>query len=164
MSILTVCACGCGQEVAPGKTWRRGHNNRNPSPRYIVDDATGCWNWQWAKDSDGYGIWRDENGKKGRAHRICWESEHGPIPDGMVIDHLCRNTSCVNPSHMEVVTTRENTLRGNNGPAQNARKTHCKRGHPLDETNTYVDPSGYRQCRKCRYMRLVGYRKARRAA
>jgi hypothetical protein len=86
-------------------------------------------------------------------HRIAWEAVHGAIPDGLTIDHLCRNPSCVNVAHMEVVTQRENNLRGDTIPGRNARKTHCKRGHPFNEKNTYrhMGPHGpKRQCRACR--------------
>jgi hypothetical protein len=72
----------------------------------------------------------------------------GPIPRGLVIDHLCRNTICVNPDHMQVVTVRENTLRGNTFQARNLRKTHCPQGHPYDQANTYLH-RGKRHCRIC---------------
>ena len=83
------------------------------------------------------------------AHRIAYEKANGPIPAGMQIDHLCRNRACVNPSHLEAVTQRENLLRGTGTPAKNAAKTQCKHGHPFDATNTYVKPNGSRQCRAC---------------
>lgn len=78
------------------------------------------------------------------------ELHKGPIPEGLVIDHLCRNRGCVNPDHLEAVTQRENILRGEGLAAANARKTHCPKGHPYSGENLYVVPSsGRRQCRIC---------------
>jgi hypothetical protein len=86
-----------------------------------------------------------------RAHRWLWEQFGGAIPTGLTIDHLCRNRACVNPWHMEVVTNRENILRGETFSGMNKRKTHCVRGHPFDETNTlYVRRAGAPISRRCR--------------
>lgn len=146
MADLLTCVCGCGLSVSRGHRWARGHNNRNPLPQYVVAEY-GCWVWQWCTDKDGYGLlWA--NGRRYRAHRWYWEQANGPIPDGLVIDHLCRNPSCVNPAHMEVVTHEENTRRGDNPFVQNARKTHCMNGHPFDEQNTYIH-GGTRHCKTC---------------
>ncbi len=73
----------------------------------------------------------------------------GPIPDGLYVDHLCRTPACINPAHMELVTNGENVLRGVCPAALNARKTHCKRGHPLDGANLRILVSGGRNCREC---------------
>ena len=85
------------------------------------------------------------------AHRVVYEQASGPIPEGLEIDHLCRNRSCVQIHHLEVVTHQENCQR-------RPKKTQCPQGHALDERNTYVDHRGHRRCRKC----LAAYgRKAR---
>ncbi len=89
-----------------------------------------------------------------RAHRFAYELLVGPIPDGLVIDHLCRVRHCVNPAHMEPVTRWENTLRGGSFSAVAARQTHCVNGHPFDEENTHVDRRGFRRCRACNRERL----------
>jgi hypothetical protein len=83
------------------------------------------------------------------AHRFAYELLVGPIPDDKEIDHLCRNTLCVNPAHLEPVPHRTNVLRGTALAALNAKKTHCVNGHPFDEANTYVTAAGHRRCRRC---------------
>jgi hypothetical protein len=90
------------------------------------------------------------------AHRVAWELMRGPIPRGMTIDHLCRMPLCVNPSHLEVVTLKENVLRGFGSPAMNARKTHCLKGHPLTLDNVYLY-RGSRSCRMCMRARFKRY-------
>lgn len=127
---------------------------RHGAPRltYKPDWNTGCWNWLLGKDPGGYGQFRF-NGKKDLAHRIFYTQLIGPIPAGLDIDHLCRNRACVNPLHMEPVTRQVNTIRGVGPAARHAAATHCKRGHPFDEENTYWRsdrPFGRgRTCRTC---------------
>ena len=106
-----------------------------------------CWLWRGYIDPKGYGrfYW---NKREGRAHRFSYETFIGPIPDGLTIDHLCRVRHCVWPDHLEAVSSRINILRGAGISARNARKTHCKRGHPLSGGNLYVN-SGSRFCREC---------------
>lgn len=83
------------------------------------------------------------------AHRDAYEKAHGEIPEGLVIDHLCRNGLCVNVKHLEAVTNVENVMRGNGAPAMNARKTHCKRNHELTSQNVYNRKNGRRDCKLC---------------
>ncbi len=113
-----------------------------------------CWNWTGAnhKTKCGliYGIFHMKR-KQYQPHRISYEQLVGEIPDGLVIDHKCRNTLCVNPSHLEPVTNVENVMRGNGSGAINARRTHCDRGHPLSGENLRIDPkTGKRACFECR--------------
>lgn len=108
------------------------------------EDANGCWIWDKPNLGRGYGQFF------GGAHRWSYEFFVGEIPEGLHLDHLCRNRACVNPCHLDPVPRRINILRGTSQSAINARKTHCVRGHPFDSGNTYVTPDGRRQCRTCR--------------
>jgi hypothetical protein len=88
-------------------------------------------------------------GKNELAHRFTYRLFVGEIPDGLVIDHTCRNRRCIEPSHLRAVTHQENILCGTGATATNAKKTHCKNGHEFTEENTYRCRLG-RGCRTCR--------------
>ncbi len=110
---------------------------------------TGCIEFTGSIDVAGYGrIHKD--GRPQRPHRVAYELVNGPIPDGMQLDHLCRNRACVNPGHLEPVSCRENLMRGEGPSALNAVKTQCAHGHTFDPDNTYYAPNGHRGCRQCR--------------
>lgn len=112
----------------------------------------GCKIWTAALNPGGYGVF-GVGGKTVYAHRWAYEHEVGPIPDGLTLDHLCRNRACVEVTHLEPVTRGKNVLRGVGLAAQNARKTHCLRGHEFTPENTYTRLGGKRQCRQCRRAR-----------
>jgi hypothetical protein len=112
-------------------------------------DENGCWPWLAYRTPLGYGG-VDWKGKPDKAHRVVYQILAAPIPGGLVLDHLCRNPSCVNPEHLEPVTDRENILRGAGACAQHARKTHCVRGHPFEGENLHVRRDGARICLTCR--------------
>jgi hypothetical protein len=112
-----------------------------------------CWEWTGANNGDGYGKFC-----KKYVHRIAYEQIIGVIPDGLQIDHLCRNRLCCNPTHLELVTSRENTLRGESIMAQEAKRTHCIHGHELSGSNLIVRKNGNRDCRLCRMYRKRAYR------
>lgn len=120
-----------------------------------------CIVWWGAVQPDGYGVWPSSGGRYHRrrpyAHRVIYEETLGPIPAGLTLDHLCRNRTCVNPSHLEPVTNRENILRGESLSARRARQTECYRGHPLSGENLY-SWGGRRYCRKCRSEYKAGRR------
>jgi hypothetical protein len=115
-------------------------------------DESGCWPWLGYRNADGYGVITvgGDDERVLRAHRVAYELLLGEtIPDGLTIDHLCRNRGCVNPEHMEVVERGENVLRGEGPSARAARATHCIRGHEFTPENTYFRKSGKRECRAC---------------
>lgn len=110
-----------------------------------------CWLWRGA-------TFKGHSGRYAIAGRRpvikvwhwTWEQVNGPIPAGLVLDHLCHNTICVNPDHLEAATQRENILRGNGMGAMHARKTHCVHGHPLSGQNLRIGVNGQRLCKECR--------------
>lgn len=109
---------------------------------------SGCWEWIGVVAADGYGHYKT-NGRPHQAHRVVYEFLVGPIPEGLQLDHLCRNRKCVNPAHLEPVTAKENTRRADVVFGIRSAATHCKHGHPFDAENTkWVD--GRRTCRACR--------------
>lgn len=116
----------------------------------VSNGADGCWIWQGHKRKDGYGrFWRQ--GSCQYAHRISYEIFHGPISNGLVIDHQCRNRICVRPDHIRAVNIRTNCIENSmSGPVVNSLKTHCPKGHGYTKDNTYIHPDGSRRCRVCR--------------
>jgi hypothetical protein len=129
----------------------------------ITGAPADCWEWTDKLDRGGYGSLTVRRGLSVRAHRFAYEMLVGPIPEGLHLDHLCRNTNCVNPLHLEAVTPRENSLRSASVTGLNAAKTHCIRGHEFNEANTWIRPNGERECRPCKRMHWRAWDERRKA-
>ncbi len=127
--------------------------------RITVDPNTDCWLWLNGVNRDGYGCIRID-GKSQSTHRVVFQRLVGLIPTGFQLDHLCRVRSCCNPKHLEIVTSRVNTLRGNTIAANNSKKDFCSNGHVFDLKNTYYRPDrNSRECRICRRVNIQNWRR-----
>lgn len=129
--------------------------------RYYVAES-GCWEWSGPLTMHGYGYLSRQK-KKVMAHRATYEMWCGPIPEGLELDHLCKNRACGRPDHLEPVTHRENVRRGDALSGKRSRQTHCHRGHPLSGENLRINKNGSRSCRTC-HRELERTRLARRAS
>lgn len=121
-----------------------------------VDRSGFCWTWTAQRDRDGYGRF-EIAGRRRAAHRVSFEWERGPVPEGREIDHVCRNRACVRPEHLEAVTHHTNVRRGR----QTWQGNKCARGHVLTEENIRYHSGDKRQCKSCW---LLAHDRARLAA
>ena len=136
------------------------HVNKHGDIPVFRPELGECWIWTaYICVQTGYG--RFQHKKPLLAHRMSYELNVGKIPPGLVIDHLCRNRKCVRPSHLEVVTQRENLMRAPTLQAANANKTQCPQGHQYSAKNTYLKPIGNRFGRVCIACRNESKRAAR---
>ena len=108
-----------------------------------------CWEWLSSTSNTGYGQLSVKNIPRA-AHRMSYEYFNGPIPEGLWVDHVCMNKSCVNPNHLRLVTPQVSSTENTNGVgAKNAQKTHCKNGHEYSKENTHIHKLGGRRCKTC---------------
>ena len=130
--------------------------------RSIPITESGCWIFDGCLDNKGYGQ-IGIGGRTWRAHRLSYSVFIGPIEDELEIDHVCRVRSCINPTHLEAVTPQTNCLRGVSSAAGYAARTHCTKGHPFDDENTYrrTDSPNARKCRMCEKQRSVARNRAK---
>lgn len=150
--------------------WRRTGSTDHSRPDFLmtteerfwakVNKTATCWEWTGAKGPQGHGVFRTEDGKTMSAYRWLWEKVNGPVPAGLVLDHIaCDNPPCVNPAHLKPATIGENVLRGLSTAANHARQTHCLRGHPLSGDNLKIiirhtrNGGEERVCRECTRIR-----------
>lgn len=168
------CRCTCGTERAVherlllmGKSTscscsRWANSIASIMGRLILTPA-GCAVWP-GHTVNGYGV-TSFHGENCYVHRLLYEHFVGPIPEGLVLDHIvCDNPPCANFAHLRVCTDGENTLRSNNPIAANARKTHCNRGHPYSGDNLLLRANGDRKCRTCQVQRREAERARKEAA
>lgn len=128
-----------------------------------VRKTTTCWMWEGSLRGHGYGQFY-LNGSMAAAHRISYQHFVGPIPIGLVLDHICRVRTCVNPEHLRTITNKENVLIGIGNSAVNKRKTHCKNGHAFDDKNTYFSGNlTWRRCKACDSANFIRRNNRRRA-
>ncbi len=124
---------------------------------YRDGSAPGCWIWRGSiRYADPKRLLRPYGrfwlrGRLWMAHRLAFEIVNGPVPEGLVVHHVCGETLCVRPSHLKAITHKENLLSSARTLAGiNARKTHCPQGHPYEGGSLYISPDGWRSCRACR--------------
>ena len=147
------CQCGCGRRTSIAKCDRpeyghrkgepvrfiRGHWQRKSGQAFIVDPETGCWNWQLAKNRQGYGMCRVPGDSNRLAHRVYYARRFGPIPAGMAVLHACDNPSCVNPDHLSLGSLADNN---HDRDAKGHQVTHRGSGHHAavidEETATLI--------------------------
>lgn len=113
----------------------------------VVVRDDGCWVWRGSHTSDGYGRIKVPRVGVCYAHRVAYEQWVGPVPEGLILDHLCRVRDCCRPEHLEPVTIAVNNRRGA------VTRTHCKRGHAYSGPSLRITPDGRRECRNCRRLR-----------
>ncbi len=161
---MKLCECGCGElpNTRRGKPLRflRGHQFRNAKRTTVSEHerflrcvryAGECLVWTGGKTYGGYGVFWF-NGKCGLAHRYSYEKSKGQIPEGLQIDHICNNRSCVNPDHLRAISSAENNARSTSPTAKNIKKTHCPSGHPYIIETMWVI-RGKRICKLCHQRR-----------
>jgi hypothetical protein len=129
--------------------------------RTMKNDADECWAWTGRTSTKGYAVLSIKY-TDWYAHRLSYTRHKGAIPEGMVIDHLCRNTECINPDHLEAVTDQTNVLRGVSPGAKATRNDACKHGHPRSEYGRRYGPRIH--CTACSAINVAAFKARRRAS
>lgn len=162
------CSRACGftfratHTTSPAiRFWAKVNRDGPVSPHR--PDLGACWLWtatSFPSKSGRYGKFNVTKRCPVLVHRWAWIDAYGPVPDGTELDHLCRTTLCVRPSHLEAVPHRINALRGQSPAALAAQRSTCIHGHAYTPENTHVTIRGDRRCRMCARLRI----RARRAS
>lgn len=142
-------SCGCLKIEIRRKSSAQPTHIRERLEAGSVSVSNGCIEWMLTRDRDGYGMIK-VGGKMRGAHRVAYEIHKREIPEGLQLDHLCRNRACINPEHLEPVTNRENQMRGRAPGVLVHLSGRCAAGHEMTGSNVYVDHGGKRYCRECR--------------
>lgn len=173
---LNLCTAAAGAEDSEmAKVGNKLNWNGTEEQRFwrqVVITDSGCW--QWTGNTVGpkaqpYGCFSTSQTPEikrvtKRAHIWSYEKYVGPIPNGLELDHLCRNTLCIHPLHLEPVTGQINKLRGTSFSAINAKKLSCPQGHPYNSENTYISKKGKRHCKLCSYFSVKARRENQKLA
>lgn len=142
------CSISCGRKNGKARPRKPLPTGVSYAERFLgkvaPNASNGCWEWAGHRAPTGYGQ-VNRNGVTAYAHRVAYELAVGPIPDGLHLDHLCRNPPCVNPAHLEPVTVGENHRRGLWG----VLRTHCFHGHEWVPENLMSNGEGKRCCKVC---------------
>lgn len=138
-----------------------GTRRPTPETRFFrkLRQVGDCWVWTAATDQSGYGLFQGGD-RMIRSHIWSYNFFIGEVPEGLQLDHLCRNRPCCNPWHLDPVTPLVNTQRG----IGSGSRTRCPQGHPYDLINTYRTPSGKRVCRRCAQASRARYEAKKRSA
>ena len=133
---------------------------------HVIQTTGGCWEWQGARNKDGYGAVGIRDGNQ-RVHRLSYEANIGPIGD-MCVLHSCDNPPCCNADHLFLGTRKQNmadmVAKGRQGRNGNQNKTHCIKGHPFSTENTFINLKGSRVCLTCKRAANVSQRLKRKVA
>lgn len=154
--------------MKPSRNRRSEDVFRRFASKTKFDPETKCWEWTGHKTKEGYGLFdrfdkHEEKWWAQSAHRFSYEIYRGDIPEGLQLDHLCKNTGCVNPSHLEPVTAYENTHRSDSLTAKYALRDRCKHGHVYEEGSHKVHPRFGRVCLVCHRKRCREYMERKRS-
>ena len=143
----------CPRRSCRSRHWHNGnYQPPNRMDRFMakVRITPGCWLWMGGHNSLGYGLFRDGPKSQAGARRFAYQQFIGPIPEGLTVDHACRNPRCVNPDHLRLLTAADNRR---DAWCYAKPITHCKRNHPFAGENLYMNKQGRRWCRACNRIR-----------
>lgn len=161
------CSLSCSSSRIPEADRFWAKVNKNSGVIGAKPELGECWIWTASKTPKGYGeFWLAEAKRLGAAHRWSWQQQHGSVPDGLELDHLCRVRACVRPEHLDPVTPAINNQRGMNCALRppNEPREKCANGHEMTPENSMRRTDREREqyyCRKCTAARQLRWKKKR---